>query len=176
MLRATRKAETMTSPHWYAIHTKPRAEEQARAALEHKGICVYLPLIEVQRVNPRARPVVPLFPGYLFVQVDLGEVGQTAINRTHGVVNLVNFGGDPVMVPEAVIEHVRRRLLEVQHRDEMGPFHPGDRVRIISGPLRDLDAVFEQPISAKGRARVLIEFLGRITSAEVNVSMLEKPD
>ncbi|NLG50271.1 MAG: hypothetical protein GX552_09205, partial [Chloroflexi bacterium] len=49
----------------------------------------------------------------------------------------------------------------------------GDRVRIISGPLCDLDAVFDRHLTGKGRARVLIEFLGRMTSAEVDLAMLE---
>ncbi len=166
----------MSTAHWYAVHTKPRAEEQARAALEHKGICVYLPRVKVARVNPRARPVVPLFPGYLFVNTDLEQVGQSAINRAPGVVSLVSFGSEPVLVPEPIIEHVKQRLIEVQRRDELGlgPFRTGERVRITSGPLRDLDAVFDQPLSAKGRAPVLIEFLGRITAAEVDLAALDK--
>jgi transcriptional antiterminator RfaH len=160
------------------VQTKPRAEHQVREALADKGLVVYLPLVKVARVNPRARPVVPLFPGYLFVQVDLVQVGQSAINWVPGVVRLVNFGGEPAVVPEAVVEHVKRRLAEVEKSGELGlgPFRHGDRVRITTGPFRDLDAVFDQRLSAKGRTRVLIEFLGRLTAAEVDQDMLEKLD
>jgi transcriptional antiterminator RfaH len=168
----------MNVVRWYAVQTKPRAEEQAKAALAHKGLLVYLPLVKVARVNPRARPVVPLFPGYLFVQTDLDQVGQSAINHVPGVVHLVSFGSDPVAVPDSVIQHIKRRVAEVQESGEwgLGPLRHGDRVRIASGPLRDLDAVFDQPLTAKGRARVLIEFLGRLTAAEVDLSMLDKLD
>jgi len=163
---------------WYAVQTKPRAEHQAKEALLHNGVAVYLPLVKVARVNPRARPVVPLFPGYLFAQADLGQVGQSAINWVPGVVRLVSFGGEPVAVPEAAIEHIKRRSAELEKSGEfgLGPFRRGDAVRITNGPLKDLDAVFDQPLSAKGRVRVLIEFLGRLTATEVNLDSLEKLD
>jgi transcription elongation factor/antiterminator RfaH len=168
----------MVGVHWYTVQTKPRAERQVEAALSGKGLTVYLPLVKVERVNPRARPVVPLFPTYLFVHVDLEEVGQSAVNWVPGVIRLVNFGGEPAAVPDAVIDHVKRRLGEMQKSGEfgLGPFRHGDHVRITTGPLRDLDAVFDQRLSAKGRARVLIEFLGRLTATEVDLDVLEKRD
>ena len=168
----------MSDARWYTVQTKPRAEEQAKAALLRKSLTVYLPTVRVARVNPRARPVVPLFPNYLFVQTDLDQVGRSAINWAPGVVRLVSFGSDPVAVPDAVIQHIKRRVAEVQERGELGlgPFRHGDHVRITSGPFRDLDAVFDQPLTARGRARVLIEFLGRLTAAEIDLEKLEKLD
>jgi len=163
---------------WYTVHTKPRAEQQVEAALTRKGLTVYLPMVKVARVNPRARPIMPLFPGYLFVQADLEQVGQSAINWAVGVANLVSFGGEPAVVPEAVIQHIQSRVVKVQQDGTfgLGRLHKGDHVRITTGPLRDLDAVFDQPLSAKGRARVLIEFLGRLTAAEVDLEALDKLD
>lgn len=163
---------------WYAVRTKPRAEQQVEAALTRKGMQVYLPMVKVARVNPRARPITPLFPNYLFVQADLDQVGQSAINWAVGVAHLVSFGGEPAAIPDAAIEHIRRRVTEVQKEGDfgLGRFHPGDHVRITAGPFRDLDAVFDQPLSAKGRVRVLVEFLGRLASAEVDVETLEKLD
>jgi transcriptional antiterminator RfaH len=168
----------MNGLHWYTVRTKPRAERQVQAALTRKGLTVYLPMVKVARVNPRARPIMPLFPGYLFVQADLEQVGQSAINWAIGVASLVSFGGEPAMVPEAVIQHIQSRVAEVQASGTfgLGRLHKGDHVRITGGPLRDLDAVFDQPLSAKGRARVLIEFLGRLTATEVDLEALEKLD
>jgi transcriptional antiterminator RfaH len=168
----------MSQSRWYTVQTKPRAEHQVRAALAGKGLSVYLPLVKVERVNPRARPVAPLFPNYLFVQADLDAVGPSAINWVPGVVRLVSFGGEPVSVPDAVIEHIRRRSTELEKSGEfgLGPFRHGDQVRITTGPLRDLDAVFDQKLTARGRARVLLEFLGRLTSTEVDLDALEKLD
>jgi transcriptional antiterminator RfaH len=160
---------------WYAVHTKPRAEIQAQNALAHRGLAVYLPLIRVKRVNPRARRHAPLFPGYLFVRADLEQVGESAINWAQGVLSLVHFGGVPAAVPEAIIVHIKQRLEELEQRDgEVVPFRHGESVRISTGPLRDLDVVFDQPLTAKGRARVLLQFMGRIAAAEVRLESLER--
>lgn len=168
----------MNALRWYVVQTKVYNEEQAAAALAGKELSVYLPRVKANRVNPRARPIVPLFSGYLFVQVDLDQVGVSAINWMPGVVRLLDFGDGPVIVPDEVIEHVKRRVAEVQARGELGleQLQPGDSVRITQGPLRDLDAVFDQHLTGRGRARVLIEFLGRLTSTEVDLSVLEKAE
>lgn len=161
--------------HWCVVQTKAYNEEQAAAALAGKGLAVYLPRVKARRVNPRARPMVPLFPGYLFVHLNFDLVAISAINWAPGVVRLVDFGDGPVVVPDEVIEHVKRRVAETQANGECGMevLRRGDRVRIIRGPLCDLDAVFDRHLTGKGRARVLIEFLGRMTSAEVDLAMLE---
>jgi transcriptional antiterminator RfaH len=166
----------MGSQQWYAVHTKPRAEVQAKNALSQKGIVVYLPMVRVVRVNPRTRPVAPLFPSYLFVQADLEQVGQAAINWVPGVLSLVSFGGNPAAVPDPVVEHIRRRLTEIEERVGQGkaPFRQGDHVRITAGSLHELDAVFDRPLTSSGRARVLIQFLGRLAAAEVDLDALEK--
>ena len=165
---------------WYVVQTKMYNEEQAAVALAvalaGKELSVYLPRVKARRVNPRARPLVPLFPGYLFVQVDLQRVGVSAINWVPGVVRLVDFGDGPVVVPDEVVAHVKRRVAEMQADGEewAESFRHGDRVRICSGPLRDLDAVFERQLTGKARARVLVDLLGRLTSTEVDLVVLEK--
>jgi transcription antitermination factor NusG len=50
----------------------------------------------------------------------------------------------------------------------------GDPVRIVSGPLRDLDAVFDRPASAAERVRVLLDAMGRMTPVEVDASEIVK--
>ncbi len=99
-------------------------------------------------------------------------------NYAAKLVKIGHFGGEPVTVPEAVIEHIKRRSAEMEKNGEfgLGPFRHGDPVRITTGPLKDLDAVFDQRLSAKGRARVFLEFLGRLTATEVNLDALEKLD
>ncbi len=162
--------------NWYVIQTKTRNEEQVRDVLTRKGIEVYLPLVRVHRVNPRARPIAPFFPRYLFVRVDLPSVGVSALNWAPGVVRLLEFDGIAAVVPDFVIEQIRQRVPQVEREGQLGlgPFHPGDRVRITAGPFRDLEAVFDRALSPNGRMQVLIEFLGRLVRGEVDLEALEK--
>ena len=162
--------------HWYVIQTKPRLEDQVRAALERKGIEIYLPLVRVRRVNPRARPWAPFFPCYVFARADLACVGVSALQWTPGSVRMLGFDGEPAVVPDAVVEYIRQRVSKVEHSNTigLGPFQPGDTVRITSGPFRDLEAVFDRALSPHGRSQVLIKFLGRVVRSEIDVTALEK--
>jgi transcription antitermination factor NusG len=54
-----------------------------------------------------------------------------------------------------------------------GPLCQGDRVRIKSGPLRDLEAVFDQSLSQANRVRILVDVVGRMTPVELEYSQLE---
>jgi transcriptional antiterminator RfaH len=162
--------------HWYIIQTKPRLEDQVRAALERKGIEIYLPMVRVRRVNPRARPRAPFFPCYVFARADLASVGVSALQWTPGAVRVLGFDEDPAIVPDSVVEYIRQRVSVIEYRGTtgLGPFQPGDVVRITSGPFRDLEAVFDRALSPNGRSQVLIKFLGRLVRSEIDVTALEK--
>jgi transcription antitermination factor NusG len=54
-----------------------------------------------------------------------------------------------------------------------GRLERGDRVRIVSGPLRDLDAVFDKPLSQADRVRILVDVVGRMTPVNIDYSRLE---
>ena len=164
--------------NWYVIQTKPRREKQVSNVLERQGVQVYLPLVRVRRVNPRASPMMPFFPGYLFAQADLASVGVSALNWVPGSVRLLGFDGEPAVVPDLVVEHIRQRVSDMERKYDLGsgPFQPGDPIRIVSGPFRDLEAVFDRTLSPNGRVWVLIKFLGRIVKGEVDLSVLEKLD
>lgn len=162
---------------WYAIQTKPRKEFLASSALAAiSGVKTYLPTLQVDPVNPRARKVRPFFPGYLFVLVDLSEVGESAVRWVPGVNRLLGCGSDPVPVPRLVIDGIRYRVAEVQEKDPygLGDFRRGDRVRITQGLFEGYEGMFDTRLHGKLRVRILVDFLERSIAAELDVRHLEK--
>ena len=161
---------------WYAIQAKPRKEFAACAALASiEGVEAYLPTLRVEPVNPRARKIRAFFPGYLFVCADLVQIGLSAIRWTPGVARVLDCGGVPVSIPQPVIEEIRRRVEEVQQGAfGLRQFRRGDWVRITKGPFQDLEGMFDTRIGGRTRARILVEFLGRLTTTELDVRYLEK--
>jgi transcriptional antiterminator RfaH len=149
---------------WYAVQTKPRRESLAEEHLARQGYDVHLPLLEsARRRRGRWRPVVePLFPGYLFVKLDLRHDDWAPIRSSRGVATgLVRFGGVPRSVPEGVVEGLLAAGTGAGgalRRDH--PFRAGDRVEIVAGPLAGLRAVFLAPTGAE-RVQLLLEMLGR---------------
>jgi transcription antitermination factor NusG len=88
---------------------------------------------------------------------------------------VVMFGGKPACVPMPIIDALRERLAQVKVVDTLGEaLHPGDRVVITSGPLADLDAVFDRRLSPEGRVRILVLLLRRWTPVEIGSDVLRK--
>jgi transcriptional antiterminator RfaH len=162
---------------WYAIQTKPHKEFMVRDALAHlEDVVAYLPALSVKPVNPRARKVRPFFPGYLFAYVDLARVGVSAIQWNPGIVRVLGGGDQPIAIPSHVIDGIRGRVREVQQEESfaLGRFRKGDRVRITTGPFEGFEAMFDARLGGQTRARILVEFLGRLSATEVDARYLEK--
>jgi transcription antitermination factor NusG len=75
-----------------------------------------------------------------------------------------------------MIEEIRQRVAEVQLEDPLGQgqFRQGDRVRITAGPLEGYEGMFDTRLRGHMRARILVEFLGRLTAAKLDIRSLEK--
>lgn len=164
------------------MQTHPNRECLAKSALAAlDGVETYLPILHVQPVNPRARTERPFFPGYLFVQADLGALGQSCIQHRPGVVRLVGLGDEPTPIPAAVVDEIRERVQLAQAQDPLGlcggaTLQPGDKVRVLSGPLAGYEGMFDTRLGGPARARILVEFMGRVIKADLSVRALEKLD
>jgi transcriptional antiterminator RfaH len=159
--------------HWYALYTKPGKEHQVSSILESQGFKTYLPTIQVRK-NSR-RKTRPFFSCYLFIRMDPVDA-LPEVRWTPGLRRIVSFGQQPAIVGDGVIDVIRHRLKEMEAAGYPVEqrFRPGDRVLIKSGPLRDLEAVFDEPLSSWDRAKVLVDILGRLTTCEVELDCLER--
>jgi len=158
---------------WYLVYTKPNAEYVAARFLLRKGFEVFLP--EVKSPRPRrGRTVVPLFPSYVFVRLDMECVALREIYGTPGVRTLVKFDGKPAIVPEEVIAYLQERVAEINRLGGLPThtFRPGQRVYIRSGPFAGLEAIFEGPMSPSERVWVLLHVLGALNRVNLPVEHL----
>ncbi len=149
---------------WYVAQTHPKAEAKALRHLRRQGFGIYFPHYLKRRRHARRTENVPapLFPGYLFVSIDLARSRWRCIRSTFGVRRLVCNGDQPAPVPEGVVEHIRRREDEVGMiaLKEPAPFSRGDVVRVTQGPLSEQVGLFECATDDE-RVVVLLGLLGR---------------
>ncbi len=155
---------------WYVVQTRPRDESTALFHLERQGFEGYLPRFLKRRRHARRVDLKPepLFPGYLFVAVDLAAARWRSIQGTVGVSRLVCNGENPAPLPQGIVE-------EIQEREGDGGWidlHPektmqkGEKVEISEGPFAELLGVFEG-LDSKERVIVLLNLLGREVRARV---------
>jgi transcriptional antiterminator RfaH len=89
-------------PGWYVVTAQPKAERTAHASLHRAGYKPYLPLLTVRRPD-RSYHTSALFPGYLFVRLDLARPWYP-IRYAPGVYGLILTDGIPSLCPEATVE------------------------------------------------------------------------
>ncbi len=170
-----RSEAAVTGKAWYVIHSKPHKETQIDVYLKTRGLETFCPMIAARPANPRAARTRPYFPGYVFVRADLQAIGLNTLQWMPGAVGVVQFGGQPAAVPDAIIAQVRRRLETLKTRPPLADnLQPGDRVRIVEGPLAGYEALFDLRLNGSQRVQVLLDLLGNLVPVQVNVQRLEK--
>ena len=129
---------------WYAVHTRSRHEDRAYLGLLQKSLHAFLPKLEVwsKRKDRRKKIMIPMFPGYIFVEVPtLTNEIKLDVLKTFGVVRILgkSMGSEPIPVPDGKIDAIRRI---VDSKVEVQQFqYPkvGEPARIIDGPFKGLE-------------------------------------
>ncbi|HXF81476.1 MAG TPA: transcription termination/antitermination protein NusG [bacterium] len=162
---------------WYVLQTKPREESRviAHLGVRSSWVDVFLPLIEVVRRHARRRVIglEPLFPGYLFLRMELTAATWNAVRWAPGARRLLTAGEEPAAVPQELIDRIAARLEPLGFIRVGLPYRAGSRVRVRSGPFAGLEGIFERPTSRRDRVRVLLDILGRPTPLELDALDLE---
>jgi transcriptional antiterminator RfaH len=145
---------------WSVVRLEPHREKLALHFLALNGFTTYLPRIREVRVQygRRIGYLVPLFPGYCFVVVQLQ---WHQIFRTPGTRGLIMDGMAPAKVPDAVITEIRDREIDglVQLQQPAQHFQPGAPVRITQGPLAGQLGLYAG-MPSRERVSVLLKLLG----------------
>ena len=161
---------------WFVIQTKPKKEEEAKSYLTTRGVEIFCPLMENFLVKNGSlnKELKPLFPGYMFGKFDL-EKDYALVRWGKGVKKVLGLGGNyPTPVSEEVVEIIRRRLDTHGIVRKSYHFEANDRVRVKSGPMKDLLGIFERWVSDSERVRVLLNLIGYQPAVEMHYSMIEK--
>ena len=163
---------------WYALRSKPRKEDVVWRQVILQGFEVFYPRLRVNPVNPRSRKVKPYFPGYLFVNADLVDVGLSVFQWMPHSLGIVKFGDEPAHVPENLIHALRKRVEEIAQAggEVFDGFKNGDTVWISDGPFRGYEAIFDARLPGSERVRVLLELLGsqRKVPVELNAGLIRR--
>jgi len=166
------------SQEWYVLQAKPRQETRVVRHLARSAIPTFLPFVEVgrRRATGSAKYLEPLFPGYVFVALEpIGHAPAdwSAVNWAPGVLRVLSVGATPVAVPQNFIQAIEERIAESGFVRLPSRFANGVKVRVRGGSFDGIEAVFDQPLSRRGRVRVLLQLLGQPAPVELNEDCLE---
>lgn len=145
---------------WYTVNTKPQHERVAELSLQKLGVETFYPQLKQRKVIRRRAEtrIGPLFPRYLFARFQL-DTHYRAVTYARGVRNIVTFGTVPATVEDEIIEEIRARLHDGYLTVPAPSFMPGEIIRIQTGPLQGLEAVFVREMSDHERVVLLLRTL-----------------
>lgn len=158
---------------WCAVYSKPQKEDLAQWHLRSKGLEVFLPKLVLPDCAKRPRRIVPLFPNYLFVRIDITSEQAAYVVWAPGVKRLVSFAGVPATVDDNVMEFLMERSDASGHIAAASNLKAGQQVRITGGPFSGLTGLIQEPPDARGRVKVLMTLLNREVKAEVPLRLVE---
>ena len=162
---------------WYTVSTSCNKELMALFNLKKQNFESYYP--RYKKITKHARKlktvIKPLFPGYLFVNIDVKKQSWSKINSTFGVKSLITMGSKPVSISEKIIQDLKGRedINGITNIITDVPYLKGDKILINDGPLQGKIGVFDG-LSADKRIKVLFEILGRNLALSVSAMSVSR--
>lgn len=155
---------------WFVARVLPGREASAHFNLQRQEFRSFAPKLRrtVRHARKLQTVLAPLFPGYIFVILDLSVHRWRCVNSTIGVSSLIMGGDRPMPVPRGVVESLidasASGLVRLDRTLEVG-----QTVRILSGPFASRLCRLVH-LDDRGRIRVLLEFMGSDIAATLDRS------
>ena len=189
------------SIEWYAVHTYVGQERTVEKNLKERASKMgmwYTKIYQVLQPSETATEIQDggkkvqverlLFPGYVFVQMDIedddapNELGESweAVRGTPGVTGFVGTSTRPVPLSQDEVDRLLRSV-GVMQADVVAPvarvsvnFKEGDMVRVTAGPFADFSGVVGEVNIPQAKVKVLVSIFGRETPVELDFSQVQK--
>jgi transcription termination/antitermination protein NusG len=175
---------------WYVVHTYAGYENKVKQNLasrvrsmnvEERIFDVIIPMEDVIEFKGGRKVVVQkkLFPGYLYVRMDLDDDSWYVVRNTPGVTGFVGNGARPTPLSRREVEDVLGAGGKEEERPEKKArprleFDVGEQVRVTTGPFADFNGVISDIDVARSKLTVLVNIFGRETPVELELGQVAK--
>ncbi len=185
----------MSEKKWYIIQVVTGYEQKVKDDLENRefdksGIEeIFLPR-KSYTTKLGSIKFKPMFPGYLYVKLEMTDESWFVIRNTNYVTGIVGSSGQrtkPTPVSENEIKNIREKAIEEELRVKniknthdkkniiMNPeFKVGDLVKIFEGELANQTGkVFSISLETQ-KVSIEYEMFGRMTKVDVDIAIVKK--
>ncbi len=173
---------------WYIVQTYSGYENKVKTNLDQRVktmdmegaiFQVVVPTEDEIEIKDGQRKTVSkkLFPGYVFVQMHMGDDSWYVVRNTPGVTGFAGASVDerakPTPLADAEVDQILRQMKTAQPRINVG-FAIGESVLVTDGPFSDMIGTVDNIDLDKGRVRVMVSMFGRETPVELDFLQVEK--
>ena len=169
---------------WYVIHTYSGYENKVKTNLEHRihsmdmGDKIFQVLVpteeEIEIKNGKRHPVErKVYPGYVLVEMKMGDDSWYVVRNTPGVTSFVGMGTIPTPLSDGEVKAILRQIKLDAPKYKVA-FTRGEAVRVTDGPFTDLHGVVDEVNPERNKVKVLVSIFGRETPVELDFLQIEK--
>ncbi len=169
---------------WYVIHSYAGYENKVQKNLMHRIESMHMQDKIFQIVVPTEEEVGlkdgvrrtterRIFPGYILVEMVMGEDSWYVVRNTPGVTGFVGSGNKPIPLREDEVNKIVKRM-EAEAPKIKVSFKAGQKIRIVEGPFEDFMGTVDEIDLDRARVRVLVNFFGRETPIELDFLQVER--
>ncbi len=158
---------------WYVVYSKPRKEACAEFYLRQKGLEVFFPRLRLPGSLRKRKRIVPLFPNYLFVRIQVFSAEYSYVAWSPGVNRFVSFNGIPTPLDDEIVAYLMEQSTDEGIITARSNLKPGQEVQISGGPFEGLIGIIQYPPDAKGRVKLLLNLLSREVKVAVPLQFID---
>ena len=173
---------------WYIVQTYSGYENKVKTNLDQRVksmdmadriFDVVIPVEDEIEIHQGQRRTVSkkMFPGYVFVQMIMGDDSWYVVRNTPGVTGFAGSSAEDRSRPTALaneeVDRILRQMRTSQPRINVG-FKEGDSIRITDGPFADFLGQVDEINLDRGKVRVMVTMFGRETVIEMDFLQVEK--
>ena len=173
---------------WYVVHTYSGYEEKAKLSLldrakiqglEGKIGDIRIPQTVSEGVTKSGKKKQvsrTSFPGYIMVEMELGEDTIHLVKDTPKITGFVGHAKIPKPLPEKeVLQLTSDEVVEVKEPVVAEVrFTKGENVKVMDGPFSNFDGIIDEVKPEKAKVRVLVSIFGRETPVELEYGQVQK--
>lgn len=170
---------------WYILNVM--AGQENKVAADVKSIMlrgsagkhisdVIVPTKPVMKIKKgqKVQEMQKVFPGYVFINADLGSEAYNVINAIPKVMGFLGGKNNPQPVSEEKMQEILKASSEEASDNKNVTFEIGETLNIIEGPFESFSGVVEEFDTEKQKVKISVLIFGRATSVELDVNQVEK--
>ena len=171
---------------WYVVNTVSGYEYKVKEKLEMRINSMDLQENIFRVIVPEQKEieykngvkkekVKKMFPGYVLVEMVMSDEAWYIVRNTQGVTGFIGASGKGAK-PFPLLPHEVDRILNsmgMSRVDVSKDLAEGAKVKIISGPFKDMMAKIDTVDMKEQKLNVLVDLFGQETSVEVDITEVE---
>lgn len=171
---------------WYVVNTVSGHEYKVKEKLEMKINSrdlqenIFRVIVPEQKEieyknGVKKERIKKMFPGYVLVEMVMSDEAWYIVRNTHGVTGFIGSSGKGAKPIPLLPQEVDRILnsMGMSRVDVSKDLKEGAKVKIISGPFKDMMAKIDSVDLKEQKLTVLVDLFGQETSVEVDMQEVE---